>query len=154
MGVLYSAFPIDSRTRDWLCGDGIACPEVDGRWPTPNDIAAVLNALDGFASDYTISPGVWQAEVSDTSDPEHGMWTVVCAPRPTGPDDPCEFCFEKGWPQLAAQILRQLSLTTGPFVLVPDTGCPGLVIEETTDLRTALNAWEHLGNDKASQFDP
>jgi hypothetical protein len=144
MGVLYSAFPIDSEVRDWLAEERIDCPETDGRAPTPNELARALDALSGFNVDYNISDGVWQAQVDDSTDPQNGMWTLVNVMQPTGADDPCKFYFEKGSPELIVQILHHLSAITGPFALVPDTGCPSLVVAPDSDVQFLLSSWEHL----------
>ena len=144
MGVLYSAFPIDADVRGWLTEEGIDCPDVDGRAPTPNELANALDALSDFSVDYNISDGVWQAQVDDPTDAEGGMWTLVNVMQPTGDDDPCRFYFEKGSPELIAAILHKLSAITGPFALVPDTGCPSLVVTPDADVKSLLESWEHL----------
>lgn len=144
MGVLYSAFPIDVDTRKWLAEDSIVCPNVDGRAPTPTEIATALDSLSGYNVDYNISDSVWQANIADASSPETGMWTLVNVMGYVSPDEPCEFYFEKGWTELIVRILHALSNATGPFALVPDTGCPAVVIGSQTNIETVLSTWEHL----------
>ena len=143
--VQYSAIPLNDEARDWLANEGIAAPDSDGRAPTPTELKATLEALDDQSVAYNINTTNWQAQIDDRQSPETGPWTMLNVSNYSDdPDEPCEFYFTKGWPELIVIILFDISKTCGPFLVVPDTGCPPAVVHADTDIEKLLTTWEHL----------
>lgn len=134
MGILYTVWPLDSQAQDWLRSQDIAFPLLASRWPTRTELEQVLRELSGFTVKYTKNgPGQrWDAFVEDGA--EDGNWTRLHA-EPQDNDDECtHFYFEKGEPTLIVAILRSLSAATGPFMLIPDIGCPPMVVSTSRTL--------------------
>jgi len=128
MGILYTVTPLDSEVRDWLRLQEIAFPATSSRWPTRAEVRAVLEDLRGFKVEYTENgPGHrWDAFLSDGE--EDGNWTLLYAePHDNNDDITCVY-FEKGEPTLIVAVLRALAAVTGPFMLLPDIGCPPMVV--------------------------
>lgn len=128
MGILYTVWPLDEQAKDWLTSQEIEFPISTSRWPTRAEIERTLGELRGFKVRFTLNgPGNrWDADIDDGQ--EDGNRTLLHA-EPKGNDDSCtEISFEKGEPTLIVAILRALAATTGPFMLLPDVGCPPLVV--------------------------
>lgn len=144
VGVLYSVLPLNDQVRVWLDNEGLEYPRgVEGRRPSPRELAEAAASVDGFKTDESTGKDWWQLSVSGTTDPSREAWTLVNALKFAGRDTPCEFYFEKGWPDLIVKIVRALAAVTGPVVLVPDTGCGPAVIHADVDVESLLETWEH-----------
>jgi hypothetical protein len=128
MGILYTVWPLDSQAREWLQSQNIAFPATPSRWPTRGEVRAVLEDLKGFKVKYTENgPGRrWDAFLSDGED--DGNWTLLQAEPQGDNDDVTQIHFEKGEPTLIVAVLRALAAVTGPFMLLPDIGCPPMVV--------------------------
>ncbi|MDA8021199.1 MAG: hypothetical protein MPN21_27500 [Thermoanaerobaculia bacterium] len=144
MGIRYSAFPIDSEVREWLVDEGLPVPQSFGRAPTPRQLQSILETLADQVVSFNINEGVWQAHIDDLKSPEDGLWTVINVLEYSSPDAPCEFYFEKGWPELIIKVAHRIAEQCGPIAIVPDTGCPAAVVEPDSDVDKIINAWEHL----------
>ena len=107
-GVFYSAFPINSEVREWLIEEGIHPPDTDGHAPTPQQLLAALETLDDQVVSFNIREGVWQAQIHDTHAPEAGPWAMINVLGYTSSDEPCKFCFEKGWPELIIKVVHRI----------------------------------------------
>ncbi|MBX3628025.1 MAG: hypothetical protein KF892_23655 [Rhizobacter sp.] len=127
MGILYTVWPLDTQAQEWLRSQEIPFPSGSSRWPTRKEIQNTLSALRGFKVEYTDNgPGKrWDAFVSDEE--EDGNWTLLHA-EPQEDDECTHLHFEKGEPTLVVAIMRSLSEITGPFMLLPDIGCPPMVV--------------------------
>jgi hypothetical protein len=128
MGILYTVWPLDPDAKKWLRSQQILFPDIPARWPSRIELEAVLKELKGFAIEYANNgPGKrWDADISDGE--EDGNWTLLHAEPYEGDDGCTHVHFEKGEPTLIVAILRSLSATTGPFMLLPDIGCPPMVV--------------------------
>lgn len=144
MGVLYSAFPIDDDVREWLTEEGIPTPVIDGRAPTPNELKTALDTLEDEAVSYNISEGVWQAQIEDATSPATGPWTMINVLQFSDADEPCEFYFAKGWPELIIKVVHRIAQICGPIAIVPDTGCSPVIVEMSSDVDKIIETWEHL----------
>jgi hypothetical protein len=128
MGILYTVWPLDDQAKTWLWSQDIGFPESTSRWPTRAEVERVLGELRGFKVKFTLNgPGNrWDADIDDGE--EDGNRTLLHA-VPQDNDDGCTLIsFEKGEPTLIVAILRALATTSGPFMLLPDVGCPPMVI--------------------------
>ena len=134
MGILYTVMPLDSEVRDWLRSQDIVCPAAASRWPTRGEVRTVLEDLRGFKIKYSENgPGRrWDALLSDEE--EHGNWTLLHAKPEDNHDDITHVYFEKGEPTLIVAVLRALSVVTGPFILLPDIGCPPMIVSTTRSI--------------------
>ena len=144
MGVLYSAFPVTGEVREWLAEEGHAVPQANGSAPTPNQLQTALETLTDQSVSFNISEGVWQAQIDDLKSPEDGPWTMINVLKYTSPDEPCEYYFEKGWPELIIKVAHRIAQQCGPIAIVPDTGCPAAVVEADSDIHHVISTWEHL----------
>ena len=75
MSILYVIFhpgePDD--LPEWLEATfGITCPSGQSRFPTPNEVRATLDALEGYTIDYFEGTVNCSATVSDARDPTYG----------------------------------------------------------------------------------
>src|SRR5262245_3449095 len=129
MGILYTVLPIDAQAQEWLRSQAIPFPAAASRWPTRQEVEQVLNELAGFKVELTLNGTGhrWDAFITDGEEDE-GNWTLLHAVPQDNNDDCTHIHFEKGEPTLIVAILRSLSALTGPFMLLPDVGCPPIVV--------------------------
>lgn len=144
MGVLYSAIPIDSKIRRWLISAGVPVSDRDGQAPTLRQIQAAIATLDDQAVSYSSGDDHWQAAIDDPQPPETGPWTILNVHGVTSPDEPCNFYFEKGWPSLIIKVVHRIAQRCGPLCVVPDTGCPPVVVAADSDIHEIIRTWEHI----------
>ena len=147
MGVLYTVMPPSQEVADWLDESGLhVSVDTSSRSPTISEIRETLNSLEGFAVEYTDN-GIgssWQAMVTTIADPESGGWTLLNITRRAKPEESQEIWFEKGHPELIVEIVSRLSMRCGTLIVIPDTGCPPLVIAPGGDPEKLCAQWEHI----------
>jgi hypothetical protein len=147
MGVLYIVMPPTQEVADWLHESGIALSVVSpSRSPNIFEIRETLDSLEGFLVEYSDN-GIghsWQAMITSIGDPESGGWTLMNISSLGEPEQPQEIWFEKGHPELIVEIVSRLSARCGTLVVIPDTGCPPLVISPGDDSKKLCSRWEHL----------
>jgi hypothetical protein len=147
MGVLYTVMPPSQEVADWLHESGIAVSvDTSSRGPNISEIRETLDSLEGFSVEYTDNGigSTWQAMITSIGDPDSGGWTLLNISSRAEPGEPQEIWFEKGHPELIVEILSRLSMRCGTFVVIPDTGCPPLVISPGDDPKKLCAQWEHL----------
>jgi hypothetical protein len=134
VGILYTVWPLDAEAREWLTSEGISFPDGPSRWPTRSELEKVLGELRGFSVDYTVNGASqrWDASVDDGD--EDGNWTLLHA-EPQDDDSCTKVSFEKGEPTLIVAILRSLSADVGPLMLLPDVGCPPMVVSTSRSVQ-------------------
>jgi hypothetical protein len=64
----------------------------------------------------------------------------------SGPDDPADFYFEKGWPEAIIPVLINLSRATGPLVLIDDVSSSPVVITPDKSVDSVMSQWEFTGD--------
>lgn len=156
MGDLYVVMPldVDDALPAWLAEFGIAMPGpgVASRYPTPNEIRAVLDALPGCRVTYDVGDGRWDARIVEDG-PSGGAHATVWVRDYHGDDDrPHAMSFHKGWSELNLAILRALTAVTGPLVYVSaSTGTPILVTADmdVAEPSASLGAQRRDGIDRA-----
>ena len=129
MGVLWTTYPLDDEMKGWLDSQDVWYPDSPSRFPTGNEIKEALAGLPGVDVQITDN-GVgasWQAWIISDTSPEE-MWTLLNISRYSGDDEPQELWFEKGHEQLIKTVLNEICKTSGPIVLMPDTGDPPEVV--------------------------
>ena len=142
MGVLYSAYPLVPEMLDWLDERGVAYPpNIRGRRATPREIRAATDALVGFVVKYNGDDDFTQV-VIHSGTPGEGPWTYLDLMRRSGPDDPAEFYFDKGWPEAIIPVLINLSRATGPLVLIDDVCSSPVVITPDKSVESVMAEWE------------
>jgi hypothetical protein len=147
MGVLYTVTPTTGEVADWLVDTGVTLPVGgDSRFPLIAEIRDVLGSLDGFTSEYDDN-GIgssWQAMITSLEDPESGAWTCLNITHQKDPSEPQDIWFEKGYPELIVTIVSRLAVMCGTLVVIPDTGCPPLVVPAGADPDDLCAHWPHL----------
>jgi hypothetical protein len=146
MGVFYLVDPLDDEQREWLSDEGVALPRGSkhGRNPTPGEIRAACDALDGFKVKYNSSAKnkFWQADVESLKGRDRSRGTLLYIETWGGSEQRrYKIMFEKGDPSLVLQIVHALSSRCGPLVVTPDTGDPPAVVWPEADLKKLLRAW-------------
>jgi hypothetical protein len=118
----------------WLQSMGIAVPSNWrlSRYPTPNEIRAVLNAIDGYTIDYFVSDRHWQVTIAEKAQPETG---ALASPVVLGFEGdeakPLHFYFETGWHDLMIDVLNKLSNVCGPLALINPSDTTDVVVAPT-----------------------
>jgi len=147
MGVLYTVMPPSHEVADWLHESGIPVSvDTSSRGPSIPEIREILNSLEGFSVEYTDN-GIgspWQAMVTSIVDPDSGGWTLLNISSRAEPEEPQEIWFEKGHPELIVEIVSRLAMRCGTLIVIPDTGCPPLVIAPGDDPEKLCAQWEHI----------
>ena len=147
MGVFFVVEPLDDEDREWLEAEGVALPPDGkrGRNPTPAEIRAVCDALDGFRVRYNASTTgkFWQAEIEGTKGRGRSRGTLLNIDKWGGSERRrYRIMFEKGDPSLILQIVHGLSRRCGPLVITPDSGDMPLAVWAQADLKKLLSEWE------------
>ncbi len=135
MGTLYTPIPLSvlslqAETRAYLEQQGVRLPPpaASSRYPTPNEIRNAVESIPESEAEYDIGPDQWRVTVSMNESPAWTSVVVMDYLHALGEDDePHDFYFEKGWPELVEDILQRLSLVCGPFVLFANGEAPRLV---------------------------
>lgn len=112
----------DPATRLWLVQNNLPLPKdiPHGRYPSPAEIQAVLNGIQGISVRYVISKRVWQASVIHREDVS---WGVLRVREYSGdPGVPHRFDFIAGWDEIIEMVCLKLVKICGPLVLLPDSG--------------------------------
>jgi hypothetical protein len=152
MGVLYTITPTTGEVADWLVDTGVTLPVGSAsRFPLIAEIRDVLDSLEGFTSAYDDN-GIgssWQAMIMSIEDPESGAWTRLNITCQKDPSEPQDIWFEKGYPELIVRIVSRLAEMCGTLVVIPDTGCPPLVVLSGADPIDLCAHWPHLKNEDA-----
>ena len=120
--VLLSDCLEDPSTAAWLVHAGVSLPgEIpSGRYPTPAELQAVIDAIPGIRAVYTISDAIWQVTVTSRSDV---FWATLAVREYAGdPDTAHPFYFIAGWDELIQLITSHLATRCGPLVLLHDSG--------------------------------
>lgn len=143
MGVLHVVLPLLPEEKDelevWLHSLGLACPEGEGRYPSIEELRAVLEHLEGYTIHYSTGSSHWSAEVAQ-ADQLNGDWAYLVVKDYSGNDtDSHSFCFERGAPPLMLLIVQRLASICGPQILLPDTGDLPVVVTPELDLHQALH---------------
>ncbi len=138
MGELYVALPVDDEGREWLLSEGVQPPEEEGRLPTLRELGDALGCLENCELETVGGGRSFSVEISNVLT---GAWTSVRVTEANGPDDPCEFYFSKGHPELVLTIVRKLAEVCGTYYVTTDTGASPVLINECTDVRATAANW-------------
>jgi hypothetical protein len=142
MGVLYHVYPLVPEMLDWLDERRVAYPpNVRGRRATPREIRAATAALDRFVVKYNGDDDFTQVVIHSGTVGE-GPWTYLDIVSRSGPDDPADFYFDKGWPEAIIPVLINLSRATGPLVLIEDAGSSAVVVTPDKSTDSVMSEWE------------
>jgi hypothetical protein len=121
MGVSHVVLTLldDPAFAPWLEQHGVVLPRPwpPSRYPTPAEIRAVLDQQPAYTVEYRSGPGLWDAWIDADDRQRTAIWVQDFS---GGEDAPHTFFFHKGSEELNIQILEQLALVCGPFVLVSD----------------------------------
>lgn len=118
----------DPATVAWLAQSGAALPDLipPGRYPTPEEIRSLLDAIPGIQADYLISDTVWEVTVRSRTDI---LWAILSIKDYRGnADQPCHFYFKAGWDEIIDLVTTHLAKKCGHFVLLPDSGAAPKIV--------------------------
>ena len=134
MGILWTVWPLDDKMKAWLDESGVDYPDQPSRFPTGHEIKRVVTSLETF--DVKINDNglgrTWQANIVAKGGGDTGEWTLLNVTRYSGDEQEQQLWFEKGWEPLIKRILRELTASTGPLVLIADAGGAPQVITSAT----------------------
>ena len=147
MGVLYIISPLEKAIAVYLREIGVAVPNcsIPSRNPTPQELRTTCARLTDLKVDLFLPPKcAWQIVIQGLQDPDNEPWTILNVTDFNGDETvPHAIWFEKGWPSLILRIVHALSMTCGPLVIVPDTGCTPVVVNSSDDVGVLFATWEH-----------
>jgi hypothetical protein len=139
MSVSWGVVPVVSEIREWLQQAGYEPPTLDGRYPTLDELLAVVESFSDLPIEKESYP--------------YDSWTIMIGTlysshyaRILGSvhgDDLFHFHFWGGGCQeeTMARILKALTPICGPLVLYESLAATPLLITETTNLEDALAEW-------------
>jgi hypothetical protein len=91
-----------------------------GWYPSPAEIKAVVEGIQGIKADYMISQRVWQVSLVHRKDV---LWAVLRVRGYSGdPETPHRFDFVAGWDEMIELVSAKLVKICGPLMLLPDSG--------------------------------
>lgn len=127
MSIAHSVIPLEDRLREddvlvWL-GHPIPDDVKNGRYPTPNELRAVLDALSPYSVNYEEAPYQWIAVVSN----EYPVLTVEAIAFSGNPNQSQEFRFT-GDRAILTRILQSLPESCGTFLVTTDGEDPEFVM--------------------------
>jgi hypothetical protein len=142
MGDLHVVVPldVDDALPAWLAEFGIAMPAdaTASRYPTPDEIRAVLDALPACRVTYDVGGGRWDARIVEDGPPGGAHATVWLTDYHGDDDRPHPIGFHKGWSELNLAILRALTAVTGPLVYVSASSGAPILVTPDLDIAAAL----------------
>lgn len=118
----------DPATLAWMIQADVGLPGAipPGRYPTPEEIRTVIDAISGIRVDYLISETVWEVTVRSRKDVS---WATLALRDYRGRDNTAhQFFFKAGWDELIELVTMHLARICGPYVLLPDSGAAPKVI--------------------------
>ena len=145
MSVLRTVFPIDATCAAWLDSESVSHPASTEttRFPTPRQITEVLHQLAGFTVSITAdsATGEWSARI-DAADPANPSWALLRVSDYRSDDQPHEFYFPNGWPEVIFTVVERLTHHCGPLVVVEDTGDKPTVVRSNDSIQALLREHE------------
>lgn len=118
-------------------------PSGPSRNPSPQELRTVLDGLPGYTTDYSVSPGNWQASVEATAGlPLLRRETLISVVDYSGHEATPHLLYLEGDPGLNILIVERLSRLCGPLFVFPDTGTRPLLVTPGIDPTDAVRAWE------------
>jgi hypothetical protein len=155
MGISLIPIPVDSKVASWLADEQVACPKVGSpsRWPTADELRAILGSLDGCRVEYTSGTDGWDASVYDLSDREEWPAVVLWVKQPGSDEAPVDFHFYKPHDcVLALRIAQRVARLCGPLMVVE----PGhmLPVVVTADSDTVAQAKALFGPGRSTRGSP
>ena len=145
MGVFYLVEPFEDEQREWLEEAGVEMPQDAGkrRNPTPAEIRAVCDSLEGFGVEYNSSAKnkFWQANVEGNTKATRNRGTLLNIDNWGGSESRrYKIGFEKGDPDVSLKIVHGLTGKCGPLMIVPDSDEP-IVVWAEADVKKLARQW-------------
>ncbi|MDY6874235.1 MAG: hypothetical protein SVR81_09770 [Chloroflexota bacterium] len=112
----------------WLAQSEVPLPaEIPpGRYPAPEEIRAVLEAIPRIRTIYRETPAVWQVSITSRRDVS---WASLTVRQYQGdPTLPQPFYFDGGWDEIILMVTSHLAKRCGPLVLLHDSGAAPQVV--------------------------
>jgi hypothetical protein len=145
MGVLYSVLPLDQRCAEWLDQEGVSHPgpAADTRFPTPKEIQSALQQMADYTVDLSAdsAPGEWLATITDAKSTT-GAWASLRVRHYSSDDEPHEFYFPKGWPEVIFTVVERLTHDCGPLVVVDDSFVKPIIVRSNDSVQELLRNYD------------
>ena len=145
MGVLHAVLPLDATCLEWLHRDGISHPAlaVASRLPTPREVADTLQQLEAYSVEITAdsASGEWYAFIQ-SADSTTPAWASLRISHYHSDDEPHEFYFPKGFPEVIFTVVERLAHVCGPLVVLDDSSCRPIVVSPGDSIHALLQQYE------------
>jgi hypothetical protein len=145
----YHIVPLGDEMVTYLGDVGVAVPDWSppSRDPTPQEIRTVCGSLTDFKVQVFSPPGhEWQLMIEGLTDPGKEQILLLRVAKFSGDESiPHQTWFETRWPSLILRIVRALSVSCGPLVIVDTSGCTPIVVTSDNNLDSLLASWERNG---------
>ena len=126
--------PTDEALEDIAkLGYRIEAVHQASRYPSPNELRTVLDALENCTVHYSVSTNSWVADVAVIDEITPSDSHVMVVGYRGDENAPHKFFFEKGATDLNLHILYRITKICGPLVLVPQIGRPLLVTPDAPE---------------------
>ena len=113
----YTVLPLTSEVREWLHGEGVACPLASGRAITSAELMRLIQSLSSVQGKRVAASA--DCELSDSSTGEHTLLLVEESAQPSGP---CEFHFRGSHVSLVVRVVAAIAALAGPQVIHAHSG--------------------------------
>jgi hypothetical protein len=124
MSESYAVVPITNELRPWLETIGCASPKADGSAVSLAQLKRIVSSVQ----DVTCNWGSGQFQDGHLKSSE-GWQTTIIVGKPGSENEPCEFHFRGGEPELVERVVRELAHHAGPQLIHAHSGGYTRVIE-------------------------
>lgn len=132
------AQPEELGFREWLTENGLEVPQFAGRFPTLDELTTVLDSFEGFPIQ---KEGYCEPSQSlSLGEPSSQQYAHILGSLR---EDHIQFHFFGSDNQSITmlEILKRLARICGPFVLYESYAATPVIVEEATNLTSALEDW-------------
>ena len=145
MGVLHSVLPLNESCIEWLDQEGVPhpAPTAGTRFPTPNEIKSALHQIGDYVVDLAADPstGEWLATITEAKSTT-GAWADLRVSNYSSDDEPHEFYFPKGWPEIIFTVVEHLTRYCGPLVVVDDSSVIPIIVHPNDSVQELLRLYQ------------
>ena len=138
MGVSFYVHPLEKvKGQGWFQQAGVIHPdtEKEGRYPTLNEMRAVVVSLVGYQVEENQTADYWQVSLDQTEvasiSQDKGYAVLECLEYVGSDDVPQPFYFYRAAPETIITVTRELARFCGPFVVLAEYGECVVVTPET-----------------------
>ena len=145
MGVLHSVLPLDKSCAEWLDQECVPHPDptADYRYPTPKEITSALQQIGDYLVDLNAdsSSGEWMATITEAKSTT-GAWASLRVSDYSSDEEPHEFYFPKGCPEVIFTVVERIAHYCGPLVVVDDSSVRPIIVSPNDSIQKLLRDYE------------